>query len=375
MNIWYLGLFFSIFIFVSNFVFGHETLPSIAKIHFKNDTVVVGITTNIEIFLAGIDASVIDDTSDAPEAKFYDEARLMTSSQLKQAMKDNETRFLNKLSLKAGDKRLDLRIEDIQVEEESDLELPRLTRIRVSTNLPSDESYLTFSWERTLGALVIRTVSDENMNEEYAAWLQPGEQTDKIFLTGRTSKSSFEILGQYIYLGATHIIPKGRDHIVFILGLFFFSNRLRPLIGQITVFTIAHTVTLLMASFGLLNISPSFVEPLIALSIVWIGIENIFRPKLGISRLAVIFIFGLLHGLGFALVLGDIGLAGSSFVISLLAFNIGVELGQLIVLTPFILCSPFIAFQTWYRSFVAIPASSLIALIGVYWVFERLIIA
>ena len=114
------------------------------------------------------------------------------------------------------------------------------------------------------------------------------------------------------------------------------------------------------------RLTASIVEPLIALSSVWIGIENVIRPKIGVSRLAVIFTFGLLHGLGFAFVLGEVGLAGSAFVISLIAFNIGVELGQLLVLAPLLVMGAFIGGHAKYHQRVEVPISSMIALIGLY---------
>ena len=140
---------------------------------------------------------------------------------------------------------------------------------------------------------------------------------------------------------------------------------------QVTVFTLAHSFTLALATYGFVSIPASVVEPLIALSIVWIGIENVIRPKIGVSRLGVIFTFGLLHGLGFAFVLGEVGLAGSAFMISLVAFNIGVELGQLLVLAPLLVMAALIGSHAKYHQRVEVPASSMIAVIGLYWFIER----
>ena len=142
---------------------------------------------------------------------------------------------------------------------------------------------------------------------------------------------------------------------------------------QVTVFTLAHSVTLAMATLKLVYIPASIVEPLIALSIAWIGIENIVRPKIGIGRLGVIFIFGLLHGLGFAFVLGEVGLSGSAFAVSLIAFNIGVELGQLLVLAPLLIMGYFLSHRKDYRKRLEIPVSAAIALVGIYWFLERVI--
>lgn len=115
------------------------------------------------------------------------------------------------------------------------------------------------------------------------------------------------------------------------------------------------------------------VEPLIAASIVYVCIENIFRHHAGESRLIIIFLFGLLHGLGFASVLNDFGLQVEHFIAALMSFNVGVELGQLFVI---ILC--YLAFglwfkKPWYRQRITLPASILIGLTGAVWFVQRVI--
>ena len=175
--------------------------------------------------------------------------------------------------------------------------------------------------------------------------------------------------------GFGHIIPKGLDHIVFVLGLFFFSLHIRPLLMQVTSFTLAHTVTLALAALGYVTISPAIVEPLIAASIVFVAVENILRPKLGAWRTAVVFLFGLLHGLGFASVLGELGGGQANFLARLIGFNIGVEIGQLaVILGAFLAVGYWFGTKPWYRSAIAIPASVVIALIGAYWLAERTIL-
>jgi hypothetical protein len=114
------------------------------------------------------------------------------------------------------------------------------------------------------------------------------------------------------------------------------------------------------------------VEALIAASIVYVCIENIFLNKLSRWRPLIIFAFGLLHGLGFASVLGDVGLEPSSFVAGLIGFNVGVEVGQLAVIAAcFLLVGFWFRNKPWYRNVITIPASILIALIAIYWVLER----
>ncbi|CAN0588825.1 unnamed protein product, partial [Ectocarpus sp. 12 AP-2014] len=124
----------------------------------------------------------------------------------------------------------------------------------------------------------------------------------------------------------------GLDHILFVLGLFFLSTRMGPLLWQISAFTLAHTVTLALGALGYVNIPGNIVEPIIAASIVYVAVENIVSDKLHRWRPLVIFVFGLLHGLGFASVLGEFGLPADQFIPALIGFNVGVELGQLTVI-------------------------------------------
>ncbi len=182
-------------------------------------------------------------------------------------------------------------------------------------------------------------------------------------------------VAEYLVLGFWHIVPAGLDHILFVLGLYLLSPRLAPLLWQISAFTIAHTLTLAMSTYGVLALPSQVVEPLIAASIAYVAIENLFTRELHAWRPALVFAFGLLHGMGFAGVLNELGLPRGEFVPALIAFNAGVELGQLAVLAAALACSGWFRTQRWYRAAVAIPASVAIACVGLYWSIERVITA
>jgi hypothetical protein len=129
-----------------------------------------------------------------------------------------------------------------------------------------------------------------------------------------------------------------------------------------------------MASLGVIKVSASIVEPLIAASIVYLAIENFYSNALTIRRSIVILCFGLLHGLGFASVLADFGLPIHHFIPALIGFNVGVELGQiLIILILFSAISYWFKEKTWYRKLIALPFSFVIGLVGLFWFFERII--
>lgn len=172
--------------------------------------------------------------------------------------------------------------------------------------------------------------------------------------------------------GFEHIIPKGLDHILFVLGLFFSCLKFRSLLVQVTAFTIAHSITLLFASIGLIHIQSSIIEPLIALSIVWIAIENCLLKEPGKWRFLVVFSFGLLHGIGFASVLTYYGLPQDNLISLLLAFNIGVELGQLSILFIAFILINLILKKKFKIKNIRIPASIIIGSIGLFWFIERI---
>jgi len=176
----------------------------------------------------------------------------------------------------------------------------------------------------------------------------------------------------YLKQGFEHILPEGLDHILFVLGLFLLCRAWKPILIQVTAFTAAHTITLALATLGYVSAPADVVEPIIAASIVVIALENIFRPTYGKFRLLLVFIFGLIHGLGFAQRLIDERIPAGSLVSALLGFNVGVELGQLAVIGLAIAATFWIKDETKYRRWVVIPASALIALAGVLWAIQRL---
>ena len=229
----------------------------------------------------------------------------------------------------------------------------------------------SFQWAKSFGEIVLRDQGGENSFTQY---LQPGEKSAEISISEKESSNFSEVFLEYIPVGFTHIIPKGLDHILFIVGIFFLSIKLSSLFLQITIFTLAHSVTLAMASLGLVNISPSLVEPLIAASIVYVAIENFYSKAINLRRSLVVFIFGLLHGLGFASVLAEFGLPIQQFIPALIGFNVGVELGQLsVVFILFIAIGYWFNKKNWYRKFITLPISGIVGLIGSYWFFERII--
>ena len=209
-------------------------------------------------------------------------------------------------------------------------------------------------------------------DEIYREVLQGGARSTPLDLEDLPPPpSGWRVAGRYLVLGFEHILPLGLDHILFVLGLFLLSARVRPLLWQVTAFTAAHTLTLALASLRIVSLPSSVVEPLIALSIVYVGVENVVVRDLTPWRPAVVFAFGLLHGLGFAGVLEELGLPEGQLLPSLVGFNVGVELGQLAVLALAFGVLGVFTPRPWYRGRVAVPLSLLVAAVGLFWVWER----
>ncbi len=177
----------------------------------------------------------------------------------------------------------------------------------------------------------------------------------------------------YLIVGFKHILPLGFDHILFVLSLFLLSPKLKPIILQSTAFTVAHSVTLILASYNIISPPSRIIEPLIALSILYVAVENILSPKLKPSRIGIVFLFGLVHGLGFAGALSEMGLPKNAYLTSLITFNIGVELGQVtIILAAYFLLAKWFSDKPYYRSKIVIPISILIALTAAFWTVQRI---
>lgn len=179
------------------------------------------------------------------------------------------------------------------------------------------------------------------------------------------------IVPAYVSLGFTHILPYGLDHILFILGLFFLARDAYTLLLQVTLFTIAHSLTLGLSLQGLISLPSQWVEVAIALSIAFVAVENLFSQGLSRWRPWVVFLFGLIHGLGFAHIFEEVPVAPESFLAALFSFNVGIELGQLaVVAIAFAIVSAWWNRES-YQRVIARPASALIAAAGIYWAVER----
>jgi len=353
--------------------------PALVEISVdEKGQVEIEIRASIEALLTEINGRFTN-TKDSPNADKYDVLRKMRDDQLLFEFGKFQDDFLKRVKLlNDNNSEVVLRIKKVKIPEPGYTKVPRISVITLMGSVTLSTDYLTWYYPMAFGDNAVRLRQVDKVKEKYHwsewQWLTQDESSEPLSLTEIVRhKPVYETIGNYIVLGFEHILPKGLDHILFILGLFFFSISIKPLLWQITMFTVAHTITLGLAMNGIINLPANIVEPLIALSIAYIGIENIFSKSLGKGRLLLIFAFGLLHGLGFASVLSDFGMPEEAFVTALISFNVGVELGQFtIIFVAFSLIAYWFANKPWYKKLIIIPISAVITLIALYWFYERL---
>ena len=182
-----------------------------------------------------------------------------------------------------------------------------------------------------------------------------------------------EVVWFYFLLGFKHIIPSGVDHILFVVSLCLLSTNIKTIFWQATAFTVAHSITLALSMKNIIVAPGAVVEPIIAMSIVFVAIENMLLTELKVWRILIVFLFGLIHGMGFASSLNEIGLPVGKFYTSVIAFNAGVELGQITIITAIFVCIIIpLRNKTWYRAGVVYPISGVIALVAAFWTIQRI---
>ena len=359
----------------------HEVLPAIADFHANDSKSGEGryrieIRLNAEAILSGIGAEH-ENTEDSPQAETYNALRLLAPEMLAERFNAIAAQFADDVGIYLDGVRVAPEEIAIDVPEVGDTALVRDSVATLSGAFPDGAATFRWEWPQAYGASVIRmNPPGAARGEGYSAYLGPGETSEEISLAFTARQSLGEVIANYIKIGFAHIVPKGLDHILFVAGLFLLSTHWKPLLWQVTAFTIAHTITLALATLGYVTISPAIVEPLIAASIVYVAVENIFTDHLNPWRPVIVFCFGLLHGLGFAGVLSEIGLSPAHFVAGLISFNVGVELGQLsIIALCYLMVGIWFGEKRWYRQYITVPASVAIAVIAAWWCYERVFLA
>jgi len=376
----------------------HELRPTVADISITPDFIDISLRANLEALMSEI-GPTHSDSDDAPQAMVYDRLRQLPPATLQAEFQEYLTRFFSHIALTSDNgTRLPMALASISIPPVDDTRLPRDSIIVLQAARPSNKNTISWFWASHYGAIILRvdsaevstlpidSISNESSAESVSEadlvkstqpstvtqYVKPGDISHPITFDSNGVNTRGSGFGDYILIGFEHIIPKGLDHILFVIGLFLLAPRFKHIAWQVSMFTVAHTLTLALGITGLFSLPAQVVEPLIALSITVICVENLFGDRFRISRLLIVFVFGLLHGLGFAGVLSDIGLPTSQFVSSLIAFNVGVELGQLaIVLICFVLVGWWFRHKSRYRAIVTIPGSLVVGAVGLFWFLQR----
>jgi hypothetical protein len=243
--------------------------------------------------------------------------------------------------------------------------------VRLSGMIPAGAGSARLSYGLAMGSYALDVRIGDSPQQTF--WIDGTAPSEPISLTAPPPPATrAAIARQHLRLGFTHILPDGFDHILFVLGLFLLSVRWRPLLLQVSAFTIAHSITLGLTMYDVVSLPPRLVEPMIAVSIVYVAVENLLTAELKPWRVALVFSFGLLHGMGFAGVLRDVGLPRPQFLTALVAFNVGVEAGQLTVIAAaFALVAYWRGNRALYRRTIVLPASIVISLVGCFWTLQR----
>ena len=369
-------MFFKIFIFLLFFIkssYAHELRPAIANLNIYEKDNIINATLSIRLNLEAIIAEVNMDhssTEESEESDQYENLRTMSAVELLKKFNSKIMNLQNKIYLTSANSNYSLALLNVDIPEVGNTDIIRDTVINFDIKNIKNED-LEFSWDKNLGSIILR-VNSKNNESLYSKLIESDDKSGWFSIINKKEEKLIDNIKSYTQLGFKHIIPKGLDHILFVLALFFLSSKLRPLVLQVSIFTLAHTITLFLGALDVIKIPSIIVEPIIALSICFIAIENLFTENLKKTRPYIIFIFGLLHGLGFAGVLNEIGISDGLFISSLISFNIGVELGQIsVILLSYIFISLLFQNKPWYRNRITKPLSLVIALIGLYWFFKR----
>ena len=227
-----------------------------------------------------------------------------------------------------------------------------------------------------------RLLLDMDPRAVHNVLIMAGDDIDQVVLDRRVNTvvltgdlpTRIATLGRYVRAGIEHIFI-GYDHIAFLLALLLWASRILPVVTVVTAFTVAHSVTLGLAIFDLVVLPTAIVEPLIAVTVIWAAIENYFSRDVR-QRWRIALPLGLIHGFGFAGVLAGLGLPAGALGLALAGFNIGVEIGQVIIVTvvvPILLLTDRLADKTWLsRAILVRISSAVIAGLGFYWLITRL---
>ncbi|SMN14403.1 membrane protein, putative [uncultured Candidatus Thioglobus sp.] len=351
--------------------------PALVEISIYADKKVeVVIDLSLEAVMTGI-GTQYKNTTDAPASAEYDALRALAPEVLHTRFKYFETQFLNSIQFTVNHQIQDLHLKHTNIDIVGYKKRPRKTVLTYTVQL--SQRLKTLSWQYTKAsgdsALRYQVYKKDEYNWSQWQWLRNGASSGIIDINHPEPMGMMGRLSQFTTIGFDHVIPLGWDHILFIIGMALSSLLWRKLLLLVSVFTLAHTLTLALAMANMVEISPRIIEPLIAFSIAYVAIENLLSSQSIRRKSVIVFLFGLIHGLGFASMLKSFEMTEDNFLTTLIGFNIGVELAQVVIVLSVVALLLLLKIAKLdYRKIAIMPASVIIAMIGVYWGIERLVI-
>lgn len=356
-------------------VYADVVKPALVEISiFANKIVEIEIDLSLEAAMTGI-GTQYKKTTDAPNSAQYDELRALSSSLLRQRFREFEDDFLNSLEFSVNGQNYNLTLLNTKIDIVGYKKRPRKTILTYQVKFNEWPKTLSWKYGETYGDSALRwqVYKKDEYNWSQWQWLRDGKSSGVININHPESLSTKQRFLQFTLIGFDHVIPLGWDHILFIIGMALSSLLWRRLLLLVTTFTVAHTITLGLAMFGMVEISARIVEPLIAFSIAYVAIENLIAHQSIKRKSIIVFIFGLIHGLGFATMLKEFDMSPDSFLTTLIGFNVGVELAQIVIVLSVVAVLLLLRkLKLNYQQLAVIPISVIISIIGIWWGIERL---
>lgn len=363
----------------------HELLPTIADMSLAQDGVLIlDFRINLEALLAGVDLDAVSNTDDDTASDAYDALRRRPGAEIEIRAPEIIDAW-NAVPLVTSSAPVTLELRSLTLSDDIDFELPRIAEMRVAGLLPPDAETVVIRWPAGSGALVLR---QQGVSEPYTGYLNGGTTSPAILLGEAPEFPPQQVILEYLPLGVAQVLPRGLDHMLFVLGLFLLSAHWRPLVWQLSLFALGFAVTMGLAALGHLSVPAHVVAPVMAASVVYVAIENLIDRALSLRRLLLVFCFGLFHGLAFAAGFSVVDVPDAQVLVALAGYGLGVEIGQLAVIAiagfGLRVCvllagrsalndaeAPAASYPVMFRA-VSFPLSLAMAVTGLIWCVQRL---
>jgi len=346
---------------VASVSLAQEITPVVGDLRIHRGAVTLDLRLNAEAYVLGVEPGAMSGSETAE----YLDLRALEPEMLRRRLSEAGQSWVPDVRIEVDGTDVLLALTAVRVGAVGDQTLPRISRITLTGSVPREAEVFRVSWPDGAGTLVLR---QQRAALPFSGYVDGGQSGPLVYVRGGGEVRDTGTFKAYVQNGFFSILPGGMDHVLFVLALFFLSPGLRALLWQVAAFTFAHSVTLALATLGLISVPAGLVAPLIAVSIVYVAAGNILSRDLSRLRLMAVFIFGLVHGVGLSGALAAYEPLAVQTIPALLGFNAGVEIGQLAVLAiAFFGIGYWFGARPWYRSYVAVPVSGFIAIAGVVW--------